>query len=364
MVNGPALAALNGDSVSSKPSSTDTSLSPPSTSADGPSELPASPPSRNGLDAPPAVVPDIDFEKETSVKYRRSSNVPDYRASMFAGKPLPNGNHVPVFAPTYNGNGISSGRNSIGNGYTNGVNGHVNGNDQTNGHMSETASPRPSDVSIRPTRRSISPVSARPQTMMAYPPGSTARTSGAVSPLTIRSVSPTGWRSGAVSPIAVRSSSPVAPIYRRSTFCNGITNGTSTPQHQSVQAQTLAQKKLAARHTMIGLTLDTLNTHRPVQQPKPEPQAPEEEEEAMDEVISLSPAVRAPISRFRRSSSGLSLNGALATPVGPVGRPESMTLDTVMERGGCGIEEKKYFGQDVNAEDLVAVGMENAFDRL
>lgn len=344
MVNGPALAALNGDSVSSKPSSADTSLSPPSTTADGPLELSASPPSRNGLDAPPAVGSEIDFEKETSVKYRRSSNVPDYRASMFVGESLPNGNHVPIFAPAYNG--TASGRNSIKTGHTNGY---------TNG----TASPRPSDLSTRPTRRSISPVSARRQNIMSYPTAG-ARTSGAVSPLTIRSISPTGWRSGAVSPIAARSNSPNAPLYRRSTFGNTTTTLTNSGAVTPVP-QTLAQKKLAARHTMMAnLSLDT--TPNP-----PAAQNPDEEDEAMDEVISLSPAVRAPIARFRRTSSGLSLNGAV-TP-GP--RPESaaaggnMTLDTVME--GMYADErdgKAYFGQDVDLEDLVAVGMENAFDRL
>jgi hypothetical protein len=119
---------------------------------------------------------------------------------------------------------------------------------------------------------------------------------------------------------------------------------------------------------MANLTLDTTNPSRavPSQQKtamNPEPQAPDEEEEAMDEVISLSPAVRAPIARFRRSSSALSLNGALATPVGVPGRRvSSMALDSLMEKDGY--EEKTYFGQDVNAEDLVAVGMENAFDRL
>jgi hypothetical protein len=175
--------------------------------------------------------------------------------------------------------------------------------------------------------------------------GLTSTRNGAVSPLTVRSISPVGWRSGAVSPVAARSSSPsVGQQYRNSPLSpltNGA-NGTLTPQAISAQ-------KAAARRTIAGLSLDTQMKAEQPQRPKTSMSL--EDEEAMDEVISLSPAVRAPVMKFRRQSSGLAYN-ALATP-----HPEN-SLDTVMEN------DKPYFGQDVDAEDLVAVNLENAFDRL
>ena len=102
---------------------------------------------------------------------------------------------------------------------------------------------------------------------------------------------------------------------------------------------------------MAGLTLDTSPMN---------PATSEEEDEVMDEVISLSPAVRAPVLRFRRTSSALSMHPEAST----------MTLDTVLEGGGYANggkgngEVQPYTGQEVNPEDLVAVNLENAFDRL
>ncbi len=344
MTNGPALAILNGDSTSSQPSSGERSLSTPSTelSSVQPSELSAAPPTRNGLTPSPPGVSEIDFEKETKVKYRRSSIVPDYRQSGFPTDSLPNGIGYVNGNSTPNGNGIitngkapSPSRSSFANGNT-------------------FASPRPSNLSARP-RRSISPESTRRQTTMGFP--TTGRTNGTVSPLTVRSVSPVGWRSGAVSPIAARSSSPVG-TYRNSPLSNGNagTPGTRT----SAQAQALAAHKLAARHTMSGLTLNTQMTVPAAQprMPRPQTSGSNDSEEVMDEVISLSPAVRAPVLRFKRSST---LGSQIATPY-----PESssMTLDTVMEDGSASGGGGKYTGQNVNAEDLVAVNLENAFDLL
>ncbi|KAK5168706.1 uncharacterized protein LTR77_006015 [Saxophila tyrrhenica] len=371
MSNGPALAILNGDSGSSKPS--DRSVSPPST--DGPSELSATPPTRNGITPSPPGVHEIDFERETKVKYRRSSIVPDYRHSMFPTESLPNGiGHA-------NGNGNGAVTNGTSTAPSTSKNSPPRKSSTTTYPNGNTfASPRPSDLSSRP-RRSVSPDSTRRQTTMGLP-ASSRPTNGAVSPLTVRSVSPVGWRSGNVSPIAARSSSPVraASQYRASPLSTGNGNGnssTSTPGIQTpAQAQALAAHKLAARHTMVGLTLNTQMTvpaarPRPQsttqQQPPDDPSAaaagaagggPANEDE-MDEVISLSPAVRMPVMRFKRQST---LGSAIGSP-GPEG--SSMTLDTVLENGESGGGDvKRYFGQDVNAEDLVAVNLENAFDQL
>ncbi len=216
------------------------------------------------------------------------------------------------------------------------TNGSSNGN---------TASPRVSDVSTR-SRRSVSLESNRRQAVMSYP---AARTNGAVSPLTVRSISPVGWRSGAVSPIGgTRSSSPsAAQLYRNSPL-----------------STTMNGQKAAARRTIALPTLDTqMNGPGPG---KKAPDAPtsEEDEEAMDEVISLSPAVRAPVMKFKRQSSGLSLHALASASAPHLFDPtgSSMMLDTVLEDASG--DGKKYFGQDVNAEDLVAVNLENAFDRL
>ena len=82
-----------------------------------------------------------------------------------------------------------------------------------------------------------------------------------------------------------------------------------------------------------------------------------EEAEEFDEVISLSPAVRAPVKKFRRQSSALAMSAAgTAHPNG-----SNPTLDSIMENG---VQRAPYYGQHVDPEDLVAVNLENAFDQL
>ena len=93
----------------------------------------------------------------------------------------------------------------------------------------------------------------------------------------------------------------------------------------------------------------SLNTQVGPQGEKKSP-TPSEAEEEMDEVIALSPAQRAPLQNFRRSRNSLMLSAD--TP--------AQSLDTLVE----GESSKPYFGQDVNMDDLVAVNLENAFDRL
>ena len=106
---------------------------------------------------------------------------------------------------------------------------------------------------------------------------------------------------------------------------------------------------------MPGLTLNT----QLFPTPSPAAQTSAEEEEEVDEVISLSPAVRAPIMNFRRSRSSLALSALSAHSEGPGSSVQNLGLDSIVEGEG-----KRYFGQDVNLEDLVAVNLENAFDRL
>ena len=170
--------------------------------------------------------------------------------------------------------------------------------------------------------------------VMSFP----ART-GAVSPLDERSVSPI--RSGAVSPIQ-RDHSPatraVSPL---------VTNAVGT--RRVGRRSTLDMKR--ARQTQ-SLTLDTqmLAEQRP-------DTASTEEEEALDEVIMLSPAVRAPIKSFVRRST---IGSRMMSPApGSIRNGSSMTIDSIAENG-----DKPYFGQNVNEEDLVAVNLDNAFEHF
>jgi hypothetical protein len=141
---------------------------------------------------------------------------------------------------------------------------------------------------------------------------------------------------GAVSPIN-RSSSPVVGIRKSMTA-----DSTAFQRQQTLER---LQMKPVSRRQVQSLTLDTqLNGGRPHT-------AGSEDSEEFDEVISLSPAVRAPVKKFRRASSAMSMS---AHPDG-----KNLVLHSIQEDGN-----KTYFGQDVNPEDLVAVNLENAFDRL
>lgn len=187
---------------------------------------------------------------------------------------------------------------------------------------------------------------------------------GAVSPLSQRSVSPVGTRSGFVSPMTAGARhGAVSPITTRNG--NGALSGTVSPivRSQSPGGTGAARHSIAAagpsnlsssqamamkaaqRRQVQSLSLDTQMTNG-------RPQTGDSEaSEEFDEVISLSPAVRAPVKKFRRASSAMSMS---AHPDG-----KNLMLDTVLEGS-----DKTYFGQDVNPEDLVAVNLENAFDRL
>ena len=163
-------------------------------------------------------------------------------------------------------------------------------------------------------------------------------------------MSPIGTRNGYVSPIVGRSGaathgavSPIArsssPVTRHSIASDGTT--------AFARQQTLdrLQQKAVARRQIQSLTLDTqMNGGRPTT-------GGSEESEEFDEVISMSPAVRAPIKKFRRASSAMSMS---AHPDG-----KNLILDKIPENN-----DKTYFGQDVNPEDLVAVNLDHAFDHF
>lgn len=202
-------------------------------------------------------------------------------------------------------------------------------------------------VSPITTYRSNSPLDSRPRN------GTTASAgpSALVSPITTR---PNGGFSGAVS---LRSGSPgTATSQIQAPTSSSTTLGTSP----------LARNSMAPPPSSSTTTLTTTNHPAPLQKLSlntrlPQPAAPpanksptpSEAEEEMDEVIALSPAGRAPLQNFRRSRSSLLLSAE-----GPAASTSS--LNPLVEEGAG----KQYFGQDVQMDDLVAVNLENAFERL
>ncbi|KAK1043382.1 hypothetical protein LTR33_015431, partial [Friedmanniomyces endolithicus] len=228
----------------------------------------------------------------------------------------------------------------------------------------------------RPTRRtsnvpafSNSPRAASPEFRRAHSPVSIIR-----SPL----------RTGAMSPVSTlrnesitRSQSPLsheitsAGLARNQSPARGVGNiawngnAWAQQQHATQEAQH-RQASLAALQGPAPQAPDTASAsplkmqaqklkHRlslQTQIPAPPP-VPEEDEEM--EVISMSPAVRTPVANFRKSRSSLALSalpGASSSQVNLSG----MNLTSSAH--------KPYFGQTVDSSDLVASGIENAFDRL
>ncbi|KAK1068058.1 hypothetical protein LTR74_005958 [Friedmanniomyces endolithicus] len=231
----------------------------------------------------------------------------------------------------------------------------------------------------RPARRSSnvpafsnSPRAASPEFRRAHSPVSIIR-----SPL----------RTGAMSPVSTlrnesitRSQSPLsheitsAGLARNQSPARGVGNiawngnAWAQQQHATQEAQhrqaSLAALQGAAAPTPV---LDAAPAASPLkmqaqklkhrlslqtQIPAPPP-VPEEDEEM--EVISMSPAVRTPVANFRKSRSSLALSalpGASSSQVNLSG----MNLTSSAN--------KPYFGQTVDSSDLVASGIENAFDRL
>ena len=203
--------------------------------------------------------------------------------------------------------------------------------------------------------RNVSPVDSRRSVAM----GQVSR-SGAVSPITTyRSSSPMGTRTrngtttstatNLVSPItarpaggfsataSIRSGSPSAQM-----LTSPLARNSMAPPPNPAAADGQPPQKLS------------LNTQMAAAAGTKKSPTPSEAEEEMDEVIALSPAGRAPIQNFRRSRSSLMLSG---TP----NESSAQSLNTLVEDPGAG---RRYTGQDVNMDDLVANNLENAFDRL
>lgn len=163
-------------------------------------------------------------------------------------------------------------------------------------------------------------------------------TNGTVSPLS-GSATPVTTRNGAVSPI-VRSQSPASRIV--SPLVENRNSFTNLPHAQMTQNR----MKARARQRLNNLTLDT--------QLEGNNQHPDgEEAEGVDEVISMSPAVRAPAVRIMRPSRN-SIIGS-ANPNG-----STAALASIRESDMSPV----YFGQEVNPDDLVANNLENAFDNF
>ncbi|KAK5158498.1 hypothetical protein LTS14_003517 [Recurvomyces mirabilis] len=108
----------------------------------------------------------------------------------------------------------------------------------------------------------------------------------------------------------------------------------------------------------------SLQTHQPPSTAHPPPAVPEEDE--MEEIITMSPAVRSfePVVSYRKSRSSLALSA-----MGGVGKNASQVSLSGNSLSGRSLtasagERKRYFGQMVEAGDLVASGIENAFERL
>lgn len=216
-------------------------------------------------------------------------------------------------------------------------------------------------------RRAYSPVSAYGNGALS--PVSTMR-SGARSPVSmihnggiLRTESPLRseitHHEGLVSPESARGPSPGRSIVSW--------NGNAFAQQQAAQQQ--HQAALAALQgystqpaapepqiskSMAGSLKDNKKRLSLQTQLPPPPPVPEEEEE-MEEVISMSPAVRQPVMKFRQSRSSLALSampGASSSQINLSGL--NLTSDP----------NKPYFGQSLQSHDLIATGIENAFSRL
>lgn len=164
--------------------------------------------------------------------------------------------------------------------------------------------------------------------------------SGAVSPLTFRSISPSG-RSGAVSPIA-RNHSPVrsgavSPLTHDDRFFPRI------QRRSTIELRQQRKQQLALLNTQ---SLEPSHQRSSSQET--------DDDEEMDEVIMMSPAIRAPPKHFLRRSGTASSFMSLSNRSAP-----AMALDSIVEGDG-----RPYFGQEVDPNDLVAVNLENAFDNL
>lgn len=284
------------------------------------------PTSSRGSTPPPDelnFIPDL----EMATKYRRTSQIPDYRATVFPAvepkyanmPPIEPEKKVPVRqssdAPPIPQR--SEGRNSA----------------RRHSDLSSlrSTSPRNSDGYSDGRRRSDSPdLIAQGRRVMSIP----NMRSGTVSPLTFRSISPSG-RSVARSYSPVRSGA-VSPLVQ------------DEPSLTRAQHRTSVQLRMQRRSQMTALV--TKIPDATPNQPGPNQETANDDDEEMDEVIMMSPAVRAPPKQFFRRSGTATSFMSSANVAG---------LDSIVESDG-----RPYFGQEVNEKDLLAVNLENAFDHF
>ncbi|KAK5108494.1 hypothetical protein LTR62_008233 [Meristemomyces frigidus] len=170
--------------------------------------------------------------------------------------------------------------------------------------------------------------------------------------------------SGQTVPAAIAATPASAPL-----------TGAQPPQPSSTQTQqpTSVTQKLKNRLSL------SLQTQLPSTTAAAPPAVPEEQEEPpMQEIITMSPAVREGGGNLisyrqpRRSlyGAGQTGMGALSAMSAGTGGPGSGKEETgsfsglTLTGGGKGAAGDRYFGQRVEMGDLVAMGLENAFGRL
>ncbi|EMC95984.1 hypothetical protein BAUCODRAFT_123267 [Baudoinia panamericana UAMH 10762] len=130
-----------------------------------------------------------------------------------------------------------------------------------------------------------------------------------------------------------------------------------TSQH-SPPSEPIGPPKAAEVKKYNRVSLQKLQTQ--VSPPSPLP-VPEENEEEEVEVISMSPAVRESVSSYRLSRSSLAKDGRSSMS------PQSGSGSSTSLISGMSLTadpSKRYFGQRIDASDLVASGLENAVARF
>lgn len=176
----------------------------------------------------------------------------------------------------------------------------------------------------------------------------------AASPLRSEIVSPNGL----VSPLSpARNSSPARGVGNIARNGNAWAQQSEISlQHQQTLAALQGQAPAPAQPSSSRLGVLAKEKQRlSLITQIPTPAVPEEDEMDDVEVITMSPAVRDPAMSFRKSRSSL----ALALSPGVNGSAVNLSGMNLTSSAN-----KPYFGQQVDQNDLIATGLENAFSRL
>lgn len=306
---------------------------PPSAAASTPplpediAELPAITPTSSNSTPPPPLNDNFFPEIDTKTKYARMSQIPDYRATCFPAVEPKAAHMPPLELVNANRAQRKSEQSTTSRKFEPENRALLRRKSDLSGV--EERSPRFSNVSALPRRAGSPDFKQGPRRM-----------SGTVTPLTTRSISPTG-RSGVVSPLA-RNHSPI-----RSGAVSPLTHDEHQPQSFSrPQRRATFQQRQQRRAHHLKLTTQMLSGNgRPTSA---------DSNEELEEVVMMSPVMRAPPKHIvRRSSTILSADGKLMS---------MPALESIVE--GDKDKKKPYFGQEVDPEDLVAVNLANAFERL